>query len=130
VLGHLVTNALTHTPLGTPVTVTVARDGTAGILLEVADRGPGMTAAHAARVFERFYRADASRARHTGGNGLGLAVVAAVVAAHRGTVGVETAPGSGAAFRIRLRASARTVAKSRRGGAGGPSVRRPPVHYG
>jgi two-component system OmpR family sensor kinase len=130
VLGHLVTNALTHTPAGTPVTVTVARDGATGILLEVADRGPGMTSEHAARVFDRFYRADASRARHTGGNGLGLAVVAAVVAAHRGTVAVETAPGSGAAFRVRLRVYARTVAKTRRRGTGTVTVRRTPVHYG
>ncbi|GAA1819739.1 sensor histidine kinase [Planosporangium flavigriseum] len=104
VVANLVSNALTHTPAGTPVTVTVTRDDGSAILLEVADDGPGMAPEHAARAFECFYRADASRARHTGGNGLGLAVVAAVVAAHGGTVGVKTAPGSGATFRVRLRA--------------------------
>jgi two-component system OmpR family sensor kinase len=113
VLGNLVRNALTHTPAGTPVTVTVTRDGASEVLLEVVDGGPGMAPEHAARAFERFYRADASRARQTGGNGLGLAVVAAVVAAHDGTVGVETAPGSGACFRVRLRASTSPTPKVR-----------------
>jgi two-component system OmpR family sensor kinase len=117
VLGNLVTNALTHTPAGTPVTVTVGRDRGSAVLLEVADRGPGMASEHAARVFERFYRADASRARQTGGNGLGLAIVAAVVAAHDGTVDVRTEPGSGATFRVRLPASAQVITKTRRGDA-------------
>src|SRR5205823_347894 len=80
VFGNLLTNALTHTPPETPVTVRVAPDGDSAVLLEVADRGPGMTPDHAARVFERFYRADPSRARQTGGTGLGLAIVAAIVA--------------------------------------------------
>jgi two-component system, OmpR family, sensor kinase len=102
VLGNLLMNALAHTPPETPVTVRVAPDGDSAVLLEVADRGPGMTPEHAARVFERFYRADPSRARQTGGTGLGLAIVAAIVAAHEGAVEVVTAPGEGAAFRVRL----------------------------
>jgi two-component system OmpR family sensor kinase len=102
VLGNLLTNALSHTPPETPVTVCVAPDGDSAVLLEVADEGPGMTPEHAARVFERFYRADPSRARQTGGTGLGLAIVAAIVAAHEGAVEVVTAPGEGAAFRVRL----------------------------
>jgi two-component system OmpR family sensor kinase len=106
VIGNLITNSITHTPPGTPVAVTVAPDGDAAVVLEVADQGPGMTAEHAARVFERFYRADASRARQTGGNGLGLAIVAAIVAAHHGSVDVVTAPGAGSAFRVRLPALA------------------------
>ncbi|MGC9667741.1 sensor histidine kinase [Planosporangium sp. 12N6] len=104
VLGNLVANALTHTPAGTPVTVRAVREGTGSVLMEVADRGPGLAAEDAARVFERFYRADPSRARQTGGNGLGLAIVDAVVTAHGGTVEVDTAPGAGATFRVRLRA--------------------------
>ena len=101
VLGNLLTNALTHTPVATPVTVTVGtRDGQA--VLEVADEGPGLAPEQAARVFERFYRADAARSRAQGGSGLGLSIVAALVAAHGGHVDVETAPGEGARFRVRL----------------------------
>jgi two-component system OmpR family sensor kinase len=107
VVGNLVTNALTHTPPDTPVTVTVAPDRGNRVLLEVADRGPGIAPEHASRIFERFYRADPSRARQTGGSGLGLAIVAAIVAAHEGTVSLETAPGAGAAFRVHLPVKAR-----------------------
>jgi len=71
-------------------------------ILEVADRGPGLTREQAERVFERFYRADQARDRRTGGTGLGLAIVQALVAAHGGTVGVNTAPGEGATFWITL----------------------------
>jgi two-component system OmpR family sensor kinase len=56
----------------------------------------------AARVFERFYRAESSRTREAGGTGLGLAIVASLVAAHGGTVDVATAPGRGAVFSVRL----------------------------
>jgi two-component system OmpR family sensor kinase len=113
VLGNLLTNALTHTSSETRVTVGVAPDGDSAVLLEVADQGPGMTPDHAARVFERFYRADPSRARRTGGTGLGLAIVAAIVAAHDGTVEVVTAPGEGAAFRVRLPAPAEPTNQDR-----------------
>ncbi|WP_310742189.1 HAMP domain-containing sensor histidine kinase [Microbispora sp. H13382] len=101
VVGNLMSNARTHTPEGTPITVRVgSRDGTAYI--EVADKGPGLTPEQAARVFERFYRADPSRTRPSGGSGLGLAIVQSLVEAHGGDVGVETAPGAGAAFRVTL----------------------------
>ncbi|MGY1605229.1 sensor histidine kinase [Geodermatophilus sp. SYSU D00815] len=106
VVGNLVTNALTHTPQTARITVTVAEDADPDVLLvRVADEGPGMTADDAARVFERFYRADASRTREAGGTGLGLAIVASLVAAHGGTVDLVTAPGEGAAFTMRLRRS-------------------------
>jgi two-component system OmpR family sensor kinase len=101
VVDNLLGNARSHTPAGTPVRVRVARDGGAAVL-EVADEGPGMTAEQAERVFERFYRADASRARASGGVGLGLAIVSAVTEAHGGDVRVETAPGRGTTFRVRL----------------------------
>jgi two-component system, OmpR family, sensor kinase len=105
VAGNLLGNALTHTPEGTPVTVrvgTVSENGHRWAVLEVADRGPGLAPEQADRVFERFYRADSSRARATGGAGLGLSIVSALVAAHGGTVQVHTEPGKGATFRVRL----------------------------
>jgi two-component system, OmpR family, sensor kinase len=104
VISNLMTNALTHTPAGTPVTVRIlagyqgSDPAVPAVILEVADQGPGLTREQAERVFERFYRADQARRRRTGGTGLGLAIVSALVAAHGGTVGVNTAPGQGATF--------------------------------
>ena len=112
VLGNLVNNAITHTPAGTPVRVTIGRgtldagpsgeDGGPAVVLDVADDGPGMTADQAQRVFERFYRADAARNRASGGTGLGLAIVSGLVAAHGGTVSLRTSPGQGADFQVKL----------------------------
>jgi two-component system OmpR family sensor kinase len=101
VLSNLVSNAVTHTPAGTVATVTVGVDGHDAVL-EVADTGPGLDPDRAARVFERFYRADTARTRAAGGTGLGLSIVAAIVAAHGGTVGVDTSPGNGSVFRVRI----------------------------
>jgi len=70
--------------------------------VEVVDHGPGLDGEQAARAFERFYRADASRTRAHGGSGLGLSIVAALVAAHGGRVELDTAPGEGATFSVRL----------------------------
>jgi two-component system OmpR family sensor kinase len=104
IVDNLLANVRAHTPPGTPARVTVkAVDGKA--LLEVSDQGPGLATDDAARVFERFYRADESRARTEGnssGVGLGLAIVSAVVAAHEGTVAVATAPGQGVTFTVTL----------------------------
>ena len=105
VIGNLMSNALTHTPEGTPVEVRILSGmlrSTPGVVLEVADQGPGLRASQAERVFERFYRADQARTRKAGGAGLGLAIVAALVAAHDGTVSVDSTPGHGATFRITL----------------------------
>jgi two-component system OmpR family sensor kinase len=104
VATNLVGNALTHTPATAPIRVTVGIRGDDAVF-EVADDGPGLVPEDAARVFERFYRADPSRTRASGGSGLGLSIVAALVAAHGGTVEVDTAPGEGAVFRVRLPAS-------------------------
>ena len=101
VVANLLSNARTHTPAGTPITVTVRKAEDAA-LVAVADRGHGMPAEHAARVFERFFRADPSRTRASGGSGLGLSIVSAIVEAHGGTVTVETNPGDGATFTVRL----------------------------
>jgi two-component system, OmpR family, sensor kinase len=70
--------------------------------LTVADQGPGMTAEQASRVFERFYRTDGARTRARGGTGLGLAIAASLTAAHGGEITIDTAPGCGAAFHVRL----------------------------
>jgi len=105
VIGNLMSNALTHTPDGTPVEVRVLagpRQPVPSVVLEVTDQGPGLRPEQAERVFERFYRADAARTRKAGGTGLGLAIVAALVAAHGGTVALDTAPGQGSTFRMTL----------------------------
>jgi two-component system OmpR family sensor kinase len=70
--------------------------------LEVSDSGPGMDEEQLARVFERFFRADPSRARASGGVGLGLSIVVAVAEAHGGTVTAQGTPGEGATFRVTL----------------------------
>ncbi|HVQ94221.1 MAG TPA: ATP-binding protein [Mycobacteriales bacterium] len=92
VLGNLLANARAHTPPGTTVTVGLATAGT-DTLLTVTDDGPGIPAQLLPVVFERFARGDRSRSRAAGSTGLGLSIVAAVVQAHRGTVGVDSRPG-------------------------------------
>ncbi|MCZ4517708.1 HAMP domain-containing sensor histidine kinase [Rhodococcus ruber] len=101
VLANLVGNAVRHTPESASITVCVGTTQSS-VLLEVQDTGPGLAEAEAAHVFERFYRADSSRTRESGGSGLGLSIVAALVAAHNGTVEVRSAPGTGATFRVEL----------------------------
>ncbi len=101
VLDNLLANARAHTPAGTPVAVGLRRvDGRAE--LTVADHGPGLTEEQAARVFERFYRADSSRTRESGGAGLGLSIVTAVTDAHGGRAETRPTPGGGATFVITL----------------------------
>jgi two-component system OmpR family sensor kinase len=101
VLGNLLQNARRHTPADTRVHVRVCTDD-ADAVIEVADDGPGMSAEDASRVFERFWRSDPSRARSSGGAGLGLAIVSAIADAHGGRAEVDTAPGQGATFRVHL----------------------------
>ena len=110
VIGNLMSNALTHTPDGSPIEVSIGSgtldprvpDSAPAVTLDVTDHGPGMTPEQAHRVFERFYRADQARARTSGGSGLGLAIVRALVTAHGGVASVRTSPGRGATFRIAL----------------------------
>jgi two-component system, OmpR family, sensor kinase len=101
-IGNLVTNALRHTPAGTPVSVrAVVRDGRGAV--EVRDRGPGLPAEALPRVFDRFWRADPSRSGD--GTGLGLAIVHAVATEHGGRATAANAPGGGARFTIELPAA-------------------------
>ncbi len=101
VVGNLTANVRAHTPPGTPVEVGL-RAETGGAVLRIADRGPGLPGDHPDRVFERFYRADPARARDGAGAGLGLAIVASVVAAHSGAVQAANRPGGGAELTVRL----------------------------
>ena len=110
VIGNLMSNALTHTPDGTPIEVSIGSgtldpglpNSAPAVTLDVTDHGPGMTPEQAQRVFERFYRTDQARTRATGGSGLGLAIVNALVTAHGGVASVRTASNQGATFRIAL----------------------------
>jgi signal transduction histidine kinase len=97
VLRNLVSNALRYTPPGGTVTLAVRRSEDM-VGFEVRDTGSGIAAEHLPNVFERFYRADRSRARSTGGAGIGLAVVKQLVDAHGGCVSVTSTPGKGSCF--------------------------------
>ena len=101
VLRNLLNNALDFTPQGGQVTVTAQPDGK-WMSVQVSDTGPGILPAHLPYVFERFYRADPSRTRGTGGAGLGLAIVKQLVEAHGGRVWVESTLGAGATFGFTL----------------------------
>lgn len=101
VLGNLTSNALRHTPAGGTVTLTARQAGELAVLT-VEDTGSGITAEDLPHVFERFWRAEKSRSRSTGGSGLGLSIVRQFVEAHEGTVTVDSEPGKGCVFTIRL----------------------------
>lgn len=101
VVANLTNNAVTHTPAGTPVTVTLRREGNRAVL-RVRDHGPGLPADALERVFDRFWRSNGGRSRGRGGAGLGLAIVREIVQAHRGTVAAANDPDGGAVFTVRL----------------------------
>jgi two-component system OmpR family sensor kinase len=120
VVDNLLANARVHTPAGTPVHVRLAAEDE-GVVLELADEGPGVPPDEADRIFERFYRTDSSRTRSQGGVGLGLAIVRSVVEAHGGTVGYRARPGGGSVFRVVL--SPRPGAGSEDAGPGTATAR-------
>ena len=99
-LANLLANARTHTPAGTAIEVqAIASDDE--IAISVKDKGPGLSEADQARIFERFFRVDPSRARHAGeGSGLGLSIVDAVMKAHGGSVTVQSVVGEGSTFTL------------------------------
>jgi len=113
VLSNLIDNALVHTPAGGRVTLSVGstpglktRPPTSAplsptvVVIEVADTGPGIAAEHLPHVFDRFYRADPSRSRATGGVGLGLAIARQMTEAAGGTISVRSVVGAGTTFAV------------------------------
>jgi two-component system, OmpR family, sensor kinase len=104
VLANLLRNTLVHTPAGTPVEVSAARDD-GEVRLEVRDHGPGLPTDDPSELFERFWRSEGGRERGRGGAGLGLAIVAGIVDAHGGRVEASNAPGGGASFVVHLPAA-------------------------
>ena len=101
VVGNLLENAITHTPEGGAVTVQ-ARAADEAVEISVSDTGPGIAPDDLPRLFDRFYRADPSRSRSTGGSGLGLTIARRLAEAHGGTIEAESALGQGSRFIIRL----------------------------
>jgi two-component system, OmpR family, heavy metal sensor histidine kinase CusS len=93
-ITNLVSNAMRHARPGTPVRVEIER-GPAGVEVRVVNRGEAIHAEHLGRIFDRFYRVDASRARLSGGTGLGLAIVRSIMQAHGGSVAAASDAGSG-----------------------------------
>ncbi|MCK5801069.1 MAG: PAS domain S-box protein [Deltaproteobacteria bacterium] len=101
VVDNLLTNAIKYTPEGGDVWLRVQRHGGHGTV-EVEDTGIGIAPQHHGRIFERFYRVDKARSRSAGGTGLGLAIVKNVMLALDGNISVESTPGRGSTFSIRL----------------------------
>ncbi len=100
-MRNLVENALKYTPAGGKVELSL-RTADGGAVFAVQDTGIGIAPADAERIFEPFVRLDAARARETGGTGLGLAIARSIVHAHGGTLALESVPGAGSRFTIRL----------------------------
>jgi signal transduction histidine kinase len=97
VVHNLIANALRYTPAGGSIRLTAAAVAGA-VRVEVADTGSGIAPEHLPHIFDRFYRVDPSRARETGGSGLGLTIAKRLVEAHGGSIGVESAVGAGSRF--------------------------------
>jgi two-component system sensor histidine kinase BaeS len=100
-VGNLVSNALRHTPAGGSVTISAA-PGPGEVSIVVRDTGAGIAPADLPRIFDRFWRADTSRTRATGGSGLGLSIARNLAEAHGGDITVTSRPGAGTAFTVRL----------------------------
>ena len=100
-LRNLVGNAVQHTPAGTAVHVAITTSA-GSVQIDVADNGPGIAPQDLPRIFERFYRVDRSRSRDMGGTGLGLSIVKHVAQVHGGQIDVDSTPGKGSTFRLRL----------------------------
>lgn len=100
-VGILIANALRYTPPQGTITVTAQSAG-ASVTIEVADTGSGISPEDLPHVFDRFYRADKSRARESGGTGLGLAIAKSLVEAHGGSIAAVSQPGHGAQLIVRL----------------------------
>ena len=103
VITNLMGNAMRFTADDSPIEIRVSIDESAErAMLEVVDHGEGIPPQIREKIFQRFWRADTSRARETGGTGLGLAIVSSIVSVHNGSVDVVETPGGGATFRVSL----------------------------
>jgi len=102
VFENLVENALKYGASGKRVDITFAREGDNEVVVAVRDYGPGVAPEHLPRLTERFYRVDVTESRAQGGTGLGLALVKHILHRHRGRLSVDSAPGKGATFSVRL----------------------------
>jgi two-component system sensor histidine kinase KdpD len=119
VVVNLLENAARYTPGGTSITISAARNGDL-VLVEVADRGPGIPAGEEEAVFRKFYRlapGEISTPGGRAGTGLGLAICRGVVTAHGGRIWVEPRPGGGAAFKFTIPAGDPPVALAEEGAA-------------
>jgi signal transduction histidine kinase len=101
VVDNLVGNAIRYTPQGGRIEVVLAEAEDSAVL-EIKDTGIGIEPRDQGRIFERFYRADKHRSSEAGGTGLGLSIVKNVAVAHGGDVSVESVPGRGSTFRVRI----------------------------
>jgi signal transduction histidine kinase len=108
VLTNLVRNAINYTPEGGVVSVRLNTSGEDHVQIAVSDTGLGISAEDLSRIFERFYRADSSRTRDTGGFGLGLSIARELVEAMGGSLSATSQPGLGSTFLISLRRTAPT----------------------
>ena len=104
VVANILTNAAVHATAPVPIAVTAGQEGDE-VVVRVVDGGPGLPPEQAAQVFDRFWRADAARTRVRGGSGLGLSIVAALVADHGGRVGFESTVAAGSTVTVRLPAA-------------------------
>lgn len=103
VMTNIIGNALRYSPEGSPIEIRVTSNAARGTgVFEIIDHGDGIPEQMREKIFDRFWRADTSRNRETGGSGLGLSIVQSIVHAHAGTVTVHETPGGGATFRVEL----------------------------
>src|SRR5262249_60750292 len=104
-LMNLIHNAIKYTPAGGTISVAVEATRAGAALIQVQDSGPGIPAAHRDRIFDRFYRVDASRSSEEGGVGLGLAIARWAVEANGGQIELASDGTKGSLFRVRLPAA-------------------------
>jgi signal transduction histidine kinase len=100
-VANLITNAIQYTSADGQISVSLQREEPYGII-QVADTGIGIPSLEQPRIFDRFYRVNSDRSRHTGGSGLGLAIAQAIVQRHQGTLQVESEVGQGSRFTVKL----------------------------
>jgi len=100
-VSKLVVNAIQYTPAGGQVNVILARSSYHA-LIQIQDTGVGIAAKEQIQIFERFYRVNSDRSRHTGGFGLGMSIAAVSAQAHAGSIQVQSELGKGSTFTIRL----------------------------